>query len=152
MSTRVESLAPRMIPLVQKMERLLKERGIRYAITCTTRTQAEQDALHAQGRNPLDQVNALRATAGMQPISQRENKNIVTNATRSPHQDGNAVDIVPLGTNGQPTWAATTAEWEAIGKIGEEVGLEWGGRWKDKAGKLGPDGLGWDKPHYQLKA
>jgi len=106
-------------PVVQlKAETLIKECrkvGITLIVTSTLRTHAEQDALYAQGRT----------TAGK----------VVTNATAgfSYHNWGVAFDVVGL-KNGVPDW---NGDWLTIGKIGESLGLEWGGRWKFI-----------DKPHF----
>lgn len=68
---------------------------------------------------------------------------IVTNAKpgTSWHNYGVAFDAVPL-RNGQPVWGNKTpadkALWETMGRCGEKVGLEWGGRWEFV-----------DMPHFQ---
>jgi hypothetical protein len=44
-----------------------------------------------------------------------------------------AIDIVPLSilTEHKPNWDPTHPDWQKIGPIGEALGLEWGGRWKE---------------------
>lgn len=67
----------------------------------------------------------------------------VTNAGAllSYHNHGLAFDVVPEEYVGMPNWNPEGPLWERLGRIGEGLGLEWGGRWKMK-----------DKPHFQLTA
>lgn len=103
----------------------LKAQGINVVVAPKggLRTFAEQDELYAQGRTKPG--------------------NIVTNARggESYHNYGLAVDIVPTDQNGKPTWQASQAVWETIGRAGERQGLEWGGRW----------GSFPDTPHFQFR-
>lgn len=60
------------------------------------------------------------------------------------HLWGMAVDIVFRNAAGLPSWPdpkipENKAKWERLGKIGESLGFEWGGRWKN-----------YDGPHFQL--
>jgi hypothetical protein len=57
--------------------------------------------------------------------------------TRSAHLDGRAIDICPymqwqLNGPDKLQWDGSDPVWAAIGRIGEELGLRWGGRWKQK--------------------
>lgn len=57
--------------------------------------------------------------------------------THSKHLDGLAIDIAPYETYylkgpNKLKWDATDPVWERIGKIGESLGLRWGGRWAKK--------------------
>ncbi len=106
-------------------------------ITCTQRPQAIQDALYQQGRATLPQVNAVRATVGLPPITAAENKP-VTWVTHSKHtkEPAEAVDfVVALDPDGDGP-VKPVLEWEdearyrAMGEIAEGLGLVWGGRWK----------------------
>jgi len=103
---------------VAKMIRKAQKQGIELRVTSARRSCTEQERLYAQGRQ--------------QP------GNIVTNARcgQSAHNYGRAVDVVEF-RNGVPIWQ--NPNWEAIGQIGESLGLEWGGRWKSFV----------DKPHFQ---
>ena len=105
----------------------MKAAGIDYIVTCTYRSDEEQAALFAQGRTAPGRI--------------------VTNAPpgRSAHncasRDGpaaKAFDIVVLAA-GKPDWDGSHPAWEAAGKIGEKVGLEWAGRWRSFP----------EKPHFQ---
>ncbi|MEJ2183394.1 MAG: M15 family metallopeptidase [Nitrospirota bacterium] len=110
-----------------------RERGLEVLVTSTARTGAEQAALYAQGRKPLDAVNALRAEAGMPSIAPGENR-IVTRARTSVHEFGCAFDLA-LVKDGRAVWdpeADTNqnalADYRELGRLGEALGLTWGGR------------------------
>ena len=80
--------------------------GLPAVITSALRTQAQQEALYAQGRT----------TPGA----------IVTWTLRSKHLTGHAFDIDMLGH----TPASVPREvWDWCGRVGEALGLAWGGRW-----------------------
>ena len=117
----------------------LKGRAIcRFAYTL--RTNAEQDALYAQGRTKLYDANGKRL-------------GIVTNAKggQSYHNYGLALDIVLLkDTNGDGTFETASWEtnvdfdndgapdWMEVVKIFKSYGWNWGGDWKFK-----------DSPHFE---
>jgi peptidoglycan L-alanyl-D-glutamate endopeptidase CwlK len=91
-------------------------------VTATLRTNAEQDALYAQGRT----------TPGP----------IVTNARggQSAHNYGLAIDVVPM-VNGKPDWSGTDAIWQEIGNLGQARGLTWLGA---------PDSPFREMPHFEV--
>jgi peptidoglycan L-alanyl-D-glutamate endopeptidase CwlK len=106
-------------------------------VTSTLRSPAEQAALYAQGRKPLADVNALRAEAGMAPISEGRNR-VVTHARTSVHEFGLAFDVALL-KNGMPHWDSSAdlnsdnvADYAETGAIGESLGLIWGGRFRNR--------------------
>lgn len=109
----------RLHPLVQRkaaeLERLCGAQGFPIRITDTVRSCVAQDALYAQGRTKPGQI--------------------VTNARcgDSLHQYGVAFDIVFRNTG-------YDGPWEKVGALGEQLGLEWGGRWTSFP----------DRPHFQL--
>jgi peptidoglycan L-alanyl-D-glutamate endopeptidase CwlK len=97
--------------------RCAMERGILIKITHGLRTAAEQDALYAQGRTaPGVIVTAARAGYSW-------------------HNFGRAYDIAQIGAVPYPE---DDDFWQAVGRIGEECGLEWGGDWKHP-----------DRPHLE---
>jgi len=121
-----------------------------FQIICVLRTQVEQQALYAQGRKNLDQVNALRKSAGMVSITADENKHPITWTMQSPHipnKDGKsrAVDILALNQKNRPTWELIY--YNAIGPIFEHYGFKWGVWLRDKTGKL----YHTDKGHLEWK-
>jgi hypothetical protein len=113
----------------------------------TLRTAEVQTAYYAQGRKPLSEVNELRKKAGLYLLSEAENKNIITNAAYSVHQDGGAIDLCPERPDkpGFPWWNAPQGVWEELGALAEEHGLDWcaGGYGKVWA-------KGWDNPHFEM--
>jgi peptidoglycan L-alanyl-D-glutamate endopeptidase CwlK len=97
--------------LMDKFIVLCKKNGVDVLITQGVRTTEYQNSLYAQGRT----------TPGK----------IVTNCKGgySPHNYGLAFDFVLL-TNGRVDWDSRNKNWEKAGKIGESIGLTWGGRWR----------------------
>jgi len=82
---------------------------IDFILTCTRRTQADQNELYAQGRTKPG--------------------NIVTWTRKSKHIDGLAFDIVIM-ESGKPDWNIKNKKWARAGLIGKEAGLSWGGSWE----------------------
>jgi peptidoglycan L-alanyl-D-glutamate endopeptidase CwlK len=139
MSRRIEDLTPEMQEKAAAFSNAMAIAGIDFIFTQTRRTVDEQAAYYAQGREDLDAVNAKRKIAGMAPITEKENKLVVTHTMQSNHLTGEAFDIA-IKVNGKIQWVSSL--YDKAGEIGESVGLVWGGRW---AGKKR------DKPHYELK-
>lgn len=98
-------------------------------VTHTLRTLKEQADLWAKGREQTD--------AGWVVV---EPKAVVTRAKpgESPHNYGAAFDICFRGPDPYPE---DDAIWEAVGMVGEGVGLAWGGRWRRFP----------DRPHFERK-
>ncbi|HOL44628.1 MAG TPA: M15 family metallopeptidase [Methanothrix sp.] len=103
----------------------MAEAGIPFMLTCTLRTQAEQDTLYAQGRTRPGPI--------------------VTWTRKSKHIEGRAFDIAIL-QDGKPVWdvkvdvnADHIPDYDQAGAIGESVGLKWGGRFKPP-----------DRPHFEV--
>lgn len=125
MDPRSEANIATLVPSAQAKARewLAKCRaeGINVKVICGLRSYAEQAELYAQGRTKPGPK--------------------VTNAMPgySWHNFGVAWDFVVFDTSGQPRWESPLME--RCGVIGEELGLEWGGRWKSPK----------DSPHLQLK-
>lgn len=86
-------------------------KGIGTLVTCTSRTNAEQSALYAQGRT----------TPGL----------IVTKAKpgQSLHQYGVALDVYPV-VNGKPDFSGKAPEWHTMAAIFKKHGFEWAYDWK----------------------
>jgi hypothetical protein len=126
-----------------------KREGIRFVVVETLRTAEVQAAYYAQGRQSLDQVNSLRKKAGLYLFIKATENCQITKAMHSAHQDGFAVDVVPVLPSGSIPW--NTIEypglWRAMGDVGLSLGLDWGGTWAP----LNKIGIGWDAPHYELR-
>lgn len=126
----VSQLHPELQKKVEQLKALCQQNGITIGISECVRTVAEQDALYAKGRT----------TGG----------SIVTNCRgisySSMHQWGVAFDfylIVDVDGDGKTSDDAfnnATGLFDKVGKLGQSIGLEWGGSWKSIK----------DKPHFQL--
>lgn|GEM_PF-1607643 len=119
-NAKIASLHPELrAQAAEFVNRVEQELGITLRVTSGYRTYAEQNALYAQGRT----------TPG----------NVVTNAPGgySNHNFATAFDVVEVRPNGSINW---DTNWDAIGRIGTRMGLEWGGNWTSIV----------DKPHFQL--
>lgn len=109
----------------KKVEDLIKaceKAGLKIGISECLRTVAEQDALYAKGRTVKG--------------------SIVTNAKgsqyESMHQWGIAFDF--YRNDGKGAYENKDGFFQKVGKIGQSLGLEWGGSWKSFV----------DMPHFQL--
>jgi peptidoglycan L-alanyl-D-glutamate endopeptidase CwlK len=120
MSRKIEDLHPKLQELATAFKDACDKQNFPVTIYFTLRTIAEQDALYAQGR----------ITPGK----------IVTNAKggQSYHNYGLAFDAAPLNADLSIDWSGGT-NYQIMGKIGQSVGLEWGGTWSKFP----------DKPHFQ---
>ncbi|WP_290902432.1 M15 family metallopeptidase [Aquabacterium sp.] len=113
-----------LLPEVQPMARALVQKaaanGIQIKVLSGLRSYTEQDALYAQGRTASG--------------------NIVTNARGgySNHNFGIAFDIGVFEGN---RYLGTSPKYKAVGVLGMDLGLEWGGSWKSIV----------DEPHFQLR-
>ena len=72
MSVKIEDLVPEVAIVAQRCLNALVTMSIPHAVTSTLRTEAEQVALFAQGRQLLPTVNVLRGVAGLPPIGAAE--------------------------------------------------------------------------------
>jgi peptidoglycan LD-endopeptidase CwlK len=108
MSRRLDDLSPRFRPLAFELLARCTEQGIIVMIIDTKRTIAEQEANIAKG---------------------------VSWTLNSKHLTGDAIDLCPYQQWQQHgakklNWDASDPVWAAMGRIGEELGLIWGGHWK----------------------
>lgn len=121
---RSEKVIATLLPEVQPIARALVQKsassGIRIKIISGYRTYAEQDALYSQGRT----------TPGKK----------VTNAQAgySNHNFAIAFDVGVFEGN---AYLEDSPKYKAVGVLGTDLGLEWGGNWKTIV----------DQPHFQLR-
>lgn len=122
----INTLLPNLQTLYWKFSLEMAKVGIPFMVTCTSRSQEEQDALYAQGRTKPGKI--------------------VTWTRNSRHTTGEAFDIA-IVKDCKPCWDIKVdvnqndeLDYNEAGKIGEAVGLEWGGRFSSP-----------DRPHFQLK-
>ena len=131
-------------------QRCLKELGLRVIITECLRTNEEQMALYSQGRDSMARTNELRKRVGWGPISAKQATFTVTKArtaSDSWHGYGLAFDVAITDASGKKIdwsensdWNGNGADdWAEVGRIGMEIGLDWGGNWTSI----------YDAPHFQ---
>lgn len=116
----IATLLPEVRPIARALVQKSAQAGIRIKVISALRTCAEQDALYAQGRT--------------RPGSR------VTNARGgySNHNFGIAFDV---GVFEGSAYVPQSAKYKAVGALGMDLGLEWGGSWKTIV----------DEPHFQLR-
>ncbi len=116
-SRRIEDLHLKFQPLARRFLSECQTAGHSLIITCGYRPMAEQDALYAQGRTKPGKI-VTYARGG-----------------QSWHNYGLAIDVVFV-KDGKAWW---DGPWEAIGSIGEDLGMTWGGRFTRLP----------DRPHFE---
>lgn len=130
----IEALVPEAQRMYKLFEGKCREKHINFMITCTYRSQQEQDDLYAQGRTGPGRI--------------------VTWTRNSIHSKGEAWDIaiVKEGTK-TPLWNVKVdldmddiPDYEEAAQVGRELGLIVGADFKNAKGLPRPD-----YPHYQLK-
>jgi peptidoglycan L-alanyl-D-glutamate endopeptidase CwlK len=116
----IATLLPEVRPIARALVHGAASAGIQIKVIGGTRTFEEQDRLFAQGRT--------------------EPGRIVTNARAgfSNHNFGIAFDI---GVFEGKKYLPESPKYKAVGAMGVELGLEWGGNWKTIV----------DQPHFQLR-
>jgi peptidoglycan L-alanyl-D-glutamate endopeptidase CwlK len=116
----IATLLPEVQPIARALVQKAAQSGIQIKILSALRTYAEQDALYAQGRTKPG-AKVTNARGGY-----------------SNHNFGIAFDVgVFEGTK----YLGESVKYKAIGVLGIELGLEWGGNWKTIV----------DQPHFQLR-
>ena len=78
----IDLLIPALRVAVRNTLDALEKEDIFVLISETLRDQNVQEAYYAQGRKPLEEVNALREKAGLYRLTEGENKATITNYTR----------------------------------------------------------------------
>ncbi len=117
---KITTLLPEVQPMARALVQKAAEGGITIRIIAGRRSYAEQDALYAQGRSAPGPV-VTKAKGGY-----------------SNHNFGIAFDVgVFSGTRYLPE----SSQYKAVGALGMELGLEWGGSWTSLV----------DQPHFQLR-
>jgi peptidoglycan L-alanyl-D-glutamate endopeptidase CwlK len=107
----IATLDPRVQPLATQLIEEAQARGINAKVIGGTRTYQEQDDLYAQGRTKPGKI-VTKARGG-----------------QSWHNFGLAFDIGIFSPDGKEYYGESEA-YREVGKIGETLGLEWGGAWK----------------------
>jgi peptidoglycan L-alanyl-D-glutamate endopeptidase CwlK len=150
----VQSLHPVFRGAVEAILADMRGLGWDPAIGSGMRTNEEQDALYAQGRKPLKDVNTLRKNVGWSPLSAAANKGKVTRAPGGMSNHNKRHSLLPHGSNAVDVavgyavdivdrrfgWDAKPKFWSDLGRVAKKHGCEWGGDWKNP-----------DPAHVQMK-
>jgi len=151
-SRALQDLLPEVATMATKHRSLCLSEGIDLLIYCTLRDAEEQGRIFCQGRT-TEQIIAKRDSLRKRayPLlaamlgSPLVGKRITDSGPgESYHQYARAYDCVPL-IGGKPDWSTTGASaalWDRVGRLGEQAGLEWAGRWKRFR----------ECPHFQLRS
>lgn len=134
-SRKISDLNSELRPLaeahINRVNAILAKLDASAFITCTYRSNDEQAKLYAIGRT----VKGRKVTNAKPGQSKH---NIVDPKTDKPAAE--SYDIAIL-VNGKLNWNLDDPVWEIAGKAGEELGLEWAGRWERFR----------EGPHFQLR-
>jgi peptidoglycan L-alanyl-D-glutamate endopeptidase CwlK len=116
----IATLHPRVRPFGRALIEKAAGQGIKLIVISAMRTYAEQNKLYAQGRTKSGK-KVTNAPAGY-----------------SNHNFGLAFDV---GVFEGSTYRDESPKYKAVGALGTDLGLEWGGTWKSIQ----------DEPHFQLR-
>ena len=116
----IATLLPEVQPYARALVHKASAAGITIKVINGTRTYEEQDALYAQGRTKPGPV-VTHAKAG-----------------ESNHNFGLAFDV---GVFEGSAYLAESPAYKAVGALGVELGLTWGGNWQTLT----------DQPHFELR-
>jgi peptidoglycan L-alanyl-D-glutamate endopeptidase CwlK len=116
----IETLLPEVRPIARALVQKAKQSGIQIKILSALRTYAEQNDLYAKGRTKPG-AKVTNARGGF-----------------SNHNFGIAFDV---GVFEGAKYLGDSAKYKAVGVLGMDLGLEWGGSWKTIV----------DQPHFQLR-
>lgn len=118
--TNIATLQPQVQGLARALVQKAADNGITIKVLSGTRSYAEQEALYAKGRTaPGPKVTNARGGY-------------------SNHNFGIAFDI---GVFSGGKFLTDSPKYKAVGVLGMELGLEWGGNWTSIV----------DQPHFQLR-
>lgn len=127
-SRKLSDLHPQLLPIVEKFLDRCHDEKIDILITCTYRSNQEQDQLYAISRT-IPGKKVTNAKAG------QSKHNFTLNGSPA----AKAFDVVPM-QNGKPIWDSANPLWKRLGEIGVSLGLDWAGNWKSFK----------EYPHFQL--
>lgn len=116
----IATLLPEVRPIARALVQKAALNGIRIKVISGLRTYEEQDELYAQGRTKPGK-KVTKARGGY-----------------SNHNFGIAFDV---GVFEGGRYLQESPKYRAVGVLGADLGLEWGGNWKSLV----------DQPHFQLR-
>jgi peptidoglycan LD-endopeptidase CwlK len=121
-------------------------------VTQGHRPAAEQAALYAQGRQPLEVLNRLRKLAGLPafPVGSVEAGRKVTWVTVSRHMElpSGALDVGMLQADGAVTWPAEALQKFSRLMLAADWRIRWGGDWDGDGQSADEKSL--DFPHFEV--
>jgi peptidoglycan LD-endopeptidase CwlK len=115
----IASLQPEVRPIARALVQKAAQNGISIKIISGFRSYAEQDALYSQGRTKPG-AKVTNARGGY-----------------SNHNFGIGFDV---GVFEGSKYLPESVKYKAVGALGMDLGLDWGGKWKSLV----------DQPHFQL--
>ena len=114
-------LHPDLQPLCRKWLARCHEQTVDAFLTCTYRSPADQDAEYARGRTAPGKIST-HARGG-------QSKHNVTLPDGTPASK--AFDFAVRRRDGTLNWNTQSSEWKAAVAIGKELGLVWGGDFRN---------------------
>jgi predicted chitinase len=123
-------LHPTVREKAEKLLALCEENGMSVKVHETIRTVARQDELYAEGRNAKDEKVGKTVT------------NAQGKEYASYHQWGLAFDIIRADP--KAPYNNSDRFFDKLGELGKQLGLKWGGEFKNKDGEIVYDG-----PHFE---
>jgi len=127
----IELLQPNVQSALKTLKSRAAKKKIKFVVTSTVRTDAEQTALWAMGRRPVDIVNALRSEAHMHGIDSQRNQ-VVTWSLDNSHADGTCFDVFIINPytmdwdeKVEPAMLQSS-EYAELARIALPLGLVWG--------------------------
>lgn len=141
-SRAIKDLHPDLQFICAEFIKKCSEQGADIILTCTYRSNEEQDREFARGRTVSSGIDVVPV---IRPLGR-----IVTNARagQSAHNftingkpAAKAFDIVPV-VNGRAIWAVKHPAWQIAGKIGQDLGLVWYGA---------PGSHFREMPHFEMR-
>lgn len=116
----IVTLLPEVQPIARALVQKAAQSGIQIKIISGLRSYAEQDELYAQGRTkPGPKVTNVRGG----------------------HSNHNFSIAFDIGVFEGTKYLSESEKYKAVGALGMDLGLDWGGNWKTIV----------DQPHFQLR-
>jgi hypothetical protein len=140
----INTLHPAFKMAVDQILSELRRKGWNPYIASGMRTNEQQDAIFAQGRMALNDVNALRMKSGLPSIPAAEN--VIRTRARGGHSNHNltqslyghgrsAVDLAygyAVDVANHPAVPDDSQFWKDLGHLAKQHGCVWGGDWDFK--------------------
>ena len=133
---------PKAIELIKRLETdiLWHSQGYRPLILETLRDLSTQMAYYSRSRMRYADVKVMFKAAKLWDITEAEAEKASTWTLASKHIEGKAIDIAPSKDGINPDWKADLSLWRKIGYHASDLGLDWGGDWKNR-----------DNPHVEMR-